>query len=489
MKRQNILNARVTFRNSPIHVLERFTIRDVYDAYEQFRKHSDLDECVIIQTCNRIELFAKSDSITDNESRIKRTWASLTGLDEADFNTNMKISRGDDALYHLLKLTSGLDSMVVGEEQILGQIKESITTARQMHASGRHMNTLFDKAIKIGTRIRNNTGVGKGGISVGSMAVKLAEENIDDLKSKKILLIGTGEVSTLVAKSLLRRRYAFDITSRTMTRARAFCESMGGTPVRFENVLSGFTDYDVMFVATTAPYSLVTYERLSQAMSDSDDTSSLTRPGMMILDLSNPRTVDERVATIAGIKLMNLDQISEMVEKNMSTRSGKIQVIENMIKEEVNVLDASMRRLDAEPIAEHVFKSIEALRVKELQKGLRTLHETDPRRIKIIDDLTREIVESVLSAPMNNLRKASERDDAGVIAFAKKLFDYDVYSVDMTCDNDASVHDASEANTDDCSTGDDVGDDTTTDVHGSDSNIVVDSSNTDKTDDHNTLHV
>ena len=431
--RQKIINARVTFHNSPIHVLERFAIRDVSDAYEQFRRHSDLDECVIIQTCNRVELFARTGP--GGTERLKRTWASLTGLDEVAFDENLEMSEDDEALRHLLKLTSGLDSMVLGEEQILGQIKSSIAEARKTHSSGRYLNTIFDKAIRIGTRIRGSTGIGRGGVSVGSMAVRLAEENIDDMKSKRILLIGTGEVSTLVAKSLLRRGYAFDVTSRTLGRARAFCESLGGSPVRFEEVLSGFTGYDAMFVATTAPYSLVTFEKISQAVSsgraggNSDHNGGSSEPdgrrrGMMILDLSNPRTVDERVATLPGVKLMNLDQISEMVEKNLTARAGKARAIEDAIKEEVGVLEASVRRLAAEPIAEHVFKKIDALREKELQKAVRALDETDPGRIGIIDSLTREIVESIVSPPINNLRKASERGDSGVIALAGRLFDY-----------------------------------------------------------------
>ena len=121
---QNIINARVTFRNSPIHILEKFTIKDVENAYEQFKKHSGLDECVIIQTCNRIELFGKSK--TYDLDKIKKTWASLTGLEEEVFNENLEFVENKEALYHLLKLTSGLDSMVLGEEQILGQIKNSI---------------------------------------------------------------------------------------------------------------------------------------------------------------------------------------------------------------------------------------------------------------------------------------------------------------------------------------------------------------------------
>ena len=413
--KQNIINARVTFRGSPIHVLERFTIRDLEEAYEQFKRHSGLEECVIIQTCNRIELFGKSKNF--NTEKIKKTWASLTGLEEEAFKDNLELVENQEAFHHLLKLTSGLDSMVVGEEQILGQIKNSITEARNIKASGQHLNTLFDKAIRIGTRIRNTSGIGRGGISVGSMAVKLAEENIDELKFKKILLIGTGEVSTLVAKSLQRRGYNFAVTSRTLERSKAFCETMGGNPVKFEEVLSGFENYDVLFVATTAPYFLVTYERITNAMKEKKN-------GMMILDLSNPRTVDEKVATIGGIKLMNLDQIAEMVEKNMNARLNKVKTVENIINEEVSVLEASMKRLDAEPLVKDVFKNIDSLRIKELQKALQMLDEKDEKKIKIIEELTKAVVESIVSTPMNNIRKASEQGDPDVIEMAGKLFDY-----------------------------------------------------------------
>ena len=412
---QKIINARVTFRNSPIHILEKFTIRDTENAYQQFKKHSELDECVIIQTCNRIELFGKSK--TDNSDKIKKTWARITGLDEEIFEENIEFVENQEALHHLLKLTSGLDSMVLGEEQILGQIKNSITSARKSKASGQHLNTLFDKAIRMGTRIRNSSGIGKGGISVGSMAVKLAEENIDELKTKQILLIGTGEVSTLVAKSLQRRGYTFNVTSRTIGRSETFCETMGGNPIKFEEVLSGFNKYDVIFVATTAPYFLVTQERIADAMKDKNK-------GMMILDLSNPRTVDEKVAIIGGVKLMNLDQIAEMVEKNMNSRLNKVKTVENIIRQEVSVLEAPMKRLDAEPLVTDVFKSIENLREKELNKALQMLNEKDEKKIKIIEELTKAVVESIVSTPMNNIRKASEQGQPDVIELASKLFDY-----------------------------------------------------------------
>ena len=413
--KQNIINARVTFRKSPIHVLERFAFKDLPNAFSTFKKHSSVSECVIIQTCNRIELFATSDN--HSVEKIKSTWASLTGLEDNAFKDTLEVCENKDAYEHLLKLTSGLESLVVGEEQIIRQIKESISVARQAQASGKRLNKLFDRSIRIGTRIRNSTGIGRGGISLGSMAVKLAEENVDDIKSKHVLLIGTGEAATMVAKSLKKRGYTFNVTSRTLERSIGFSQTLGGKPIKFEDILSGFNNYDVIFVATTAPYFLVTFDKMKQAMKNK-------KTGIMILDLSNPRTVDEKVAVIPGIKLMNIDQIAEMVDKNMKKRKGKISAVENIISEEVPIIEATMKRLDAEPLVKDVFTNADFMRIKELQKALQMLGETDEKRIKIIDDLTKAVVESIVSAPMNNLRKASEQGNPELLEIAQKLFNY-----------------------------------------------------------------
>ena len=413
--KQNIINARVTFRKSPIHVLEKFAFKDMPNACSTFKKNSSVSECVIIQTCNRIELFATSDN--HNVDEIKSTWASLTGLEDNAFRDTLEVCENKDAYEHLLKLTSGLESLVVGEEQILGQIKESISAARKVNASGKRLNKLFERSIKIGTRIRNSTGIGRGGISLGSMAVKLAEENVDDIKSKHVLLIGTGEAATMVAKSLKKRGYAFNVTSRTLERSVGFSQTLGGKPIKFEDVLSGFNNYEVIFVATTAPYFLVSFDRMKDGMKNK-------KSGTMILDLSNPRTVDEKVATIPGIKLMNIDQIAEMIDKNMKNRRGKVSTVENIISEEVPIIEATMKRLDAEPFVKDVFTNADSLRIKELQKALQMLGETDEKRIKIIDELTKAVVESIVSAPMNNLRKASEQGNPELLEIAGKLFNY-----------------------------------------------------------------
>ena len=413
--KNEIINARVTFRKSPIHVLERFTFNDLTNAYSSFRDNSGLNECVILQTCNRVEVFGIGNQ-TDIE-KIKKTWASLAGLEENAFLDNLEYSKGKDVFHHLLNLTSGLDSMVLGEEQILGQIKNSITNARENKWSSEHLNTLFDKTIRVGTRIRNSTGISKGSISVGSMAVKLAEENVDDMKSKQILLIGTGEAAALVAKSLKRRGYAFSVSSRTIQRSESFSKTVGGKPVDFNEILTGLGKYDIVFVATSAPYFLVTFERIQEALKQKSG-------GIMLLDLSNPRTVDEKVAELNNIKLMNIDQIAEMVDKNMRSRVGQKNTAEQIINEELQVVEASMKRVEAEPIVKDVFKNIDNLRNKELQKALNMLGDLDDDKKKIVDELTKAIVESIVSTPMNNLRKETEQGNDDLLEAVSKLFDY-----------------------------------------------------------------
>ncbi|MGQ0638580.1 MAG: glutamyl-tRNA reductase [Nitrososphaerota archaeon] len=412
-----VVNARVTFRNSPIHMLERFTFRDMNSAYSAFLEHSGLYECVILQTCNRVEIFGAGNN--HDIDRIKKTWASIAGLEENAFKENLEVSEGPEAYEHLLKLAAGLDSLVVGEEQILGQVKSSITTARKVKASGTNLNTLFDKAVRVGTRVRNATGINQGSVSIGSMAVKLAEENIDDLKSKHVLLIGTGEAASLVAKSLKKRNMEFFVTSRTFERSKAFSETVGGKPIKFEDALANFKAVDVLFVATVAPYFLVTYDRIKNAMDSK-------KKGMMILDLSNPRTVDEKIATISNIKMFNLDQVAEMVDKNMRSRIGEVSSAEKIISEELPVVEAVMKRLEVEPVVNSVFKEIDMVRVKELKRALQMLGETDKEKIRIIDQLTQAIVEGIISTPMNNLRRASEQGDPELLKTVSKLFDYKI---------------------------------------------------------------
>src|ERR1044072_519531 len=415
----DVINVRITYRNAPIHLLEKFAFKDLHYAHTLLLEKAQLKECIIIQTCNRVEVFAISAD--PNEKRLLEQWATAVNLSNKEFENIVQVERGKDVIYHLLKLASGLDSLVIGEDQVLGQIRRALEFSRKNQYAGSQLQVIFDRAVKVGSRIRAHTGLNKGSVSVGSMAVRLAEEYFDNLNDKRIMLIGSGEGASLIAKSLKQRHVNFMITSRTFERAKSFADTVAGKPIQFENALEMFHDLDLIFLSTTAPYHLVTYDRIEKARSKTEE-------GMMIFDLSNPRTVEEKVATIKKVKLINIDQISELVEKNMRARKNEIQSAEKLIDDEMRFVDTTLRRKKAEPMIVSIFKNVDIIRQRELKKAFSTLGKTlGPNESKTIEQLSYAIVEGILSTPMNNLRKEIELCDENeeLMKLVAKLFRYE----------------------------------------------------------------
>ncbi|MDQ4016158.1 MAG: glutamyl-tRNA reductase [Thermoproteota archaeon] len=415
-----IVNARVTYRNAPMHLLEKFTFKDIDKAHKVFLEGAGFDECVILQTCNRVEIFGAAKD--PDEDKLLEEWVSATGLSEKDLDS-IEINRGKDAVVHLMRLASGLESLVVGEDQILGQVRRAYEFSRAHRYASANLSVVFDRALKAGSRIRTATGINKGNVSIASVAVNLAEEYFDDLKNKTVLLIGTGEAGSLVAKVLQRRDVNFMIASRVPERAHAFADTVAGIPIAFDTALEMLRIVDVIFTATMAPYRLITYERIENAMMDRKGE----RSSMMVFDLSNPRTVDERVATIRGVKLINMDQIAELVGKNMRSRIKEVNSAEKLINDEMKSFDTIMKRMKAEPVVMTVFRNVDTIRERELKKALTMIgKKLAPEEAKVVEQLSYAIVEGVLSIPMNNLRKEIEEGgNEELMKIVAKLFKYE----------------------------------------------------------------
>jgi glutamyl-tRNA reductase len=408
-KNFDIINARVIFKNLPIYKIESFSFKDLKLASETFMNISDVTECIILQNPFRVEVFmvvnlqkgdipdarrSEGKNLTINQ--IQKTWESLTDLNEYDLDhldQTLEVYRNVDVYLHLLRLATGLDSIVVGREEILDEIKKSFSIAQTDKTSGKVLNKLFETVIRIATNIRDSTGISKGTISLGKIAVKTVDDKVG-IKGKKVLLIGTGEIASMVAWSLNSRSYAFDITSLTIERATSFSKNLGGKPVEFEEVLAGFDKYDIVFVATTADYFLINYDRLRMVMENK-------KKGTLILDISEPRAVDEQISTFPGMKLMFRDQVAELYEEDVKARKGIVPSVEEMIGKEVPIIEATMKRLDAEPLVKDVTVNVESLRKKELEKALESLGETDENKIKIIEELTKNVVEKISSLKNN----------------------------------------------------------------------------------------
>ncbi|MFZ0555533.1 MAG: glutamyl-tRNA reductase [Nitrososphaeraceae archaeon] len=420
-REQQFCNARITYKKAPIHLLERFTFKNVNEAYARFRELASDSECVILQTCNRVEIFLSSCDALD-EQKILDIWSAATGLYKDDFSNNVELSFGQEAILHLLRLTSGLDSLVIGEDQILGQVRRSFEFSRSNGHSGSNLSLIFTKALRVGSKVRTTTRLNKGNVSIGSVAVNIAENYFDDLKSRGILIIGSGEGASLVAKSLRQREVKFMITSRTLERAKSFADTAGGDPIAFENALSGLTRYDVVFVSTTAPYFLITYERINKAM-------STRNKGMLVFDLSNPRTVEDQISTINGIKLINMDQIAEIAENNLKLRKNEVASAEQIIDKEAKSFVDILKSKRVEQLIDSVFRSVEVLREAELDKAMSILSaKLAAEDQRIIRELSRSIVSTVLSIPMNNLRREARIgrvSEQELIRIVEILFNYD----------------------------------------------------------------
>ncbi len=420
-REQQFCNARITYKKAPIHLLERFTFKNIDEAYTRFSELSPDRECVILQTCNRVEIFLSSAETID-EQEILDIWSSVASSSKDEFSDNVEMSFGQEAILHLLRLTSGLDSLVIGEDQILGQVRRSFEFSRCNGHCSSNLSLIFTKALKVGSKVRTTTRLNKGNVSIGSVAVSIAENYFDDLKSRSILIIGSGEGASLVAKSLRQRDVRFMITSRTFERAKSFADTAGGHPIAFDGALSGLIGYDVVFVSTTAPYFLITYERISKAM-------STRNKGMLVFDLSNPRTVEDQISTIKGIKLINMDQIAEIAENNLKLRKNEIASAERIIDKEAHSFGDILKGKRVEQLIDSVFRSVEALREAELERAMSIfsakLGEEDKRTIR---ELSRSLVSTVLSTPMSNLRKearmgrVSEQD---LMRIVESLFNYD----------------------------------------------------------------
>lgn len=421
-KSLDLLNFRITYKEAPIHLLEKFTFKDINSAYESFLEHLQLKECLILQTCNRVEIFAIVDEGLDLQ-KIICYWATYSNLSTEEFSKIVEIVKGERVIQHLLKLVSGLDSLVIGEDQILGQVKRSYEFARNNNYLGSFLSIIFEKSIKVGSKVRALTGINKGSVSVGSVAVNLAEESLDRLDDKKILLIGSGEGASLIAKALKRRNVSFLNTSRTFERAKSFAESLAGMPIIFEDAMASLSSMDIIFVSTIAPYYLITYERIKKTMETKHSS-------LLIFDLSNPRTVEDSISQIDNVTLFNLDQIGDIVQKNIKCRREEIQSAEEIIQDEMRNMDLILKRKKADPVVLSVFRNVDKIRERELNKALSILGpKIGPKESKIIEQFSHALLEGIISTPMNNLRRQIQNgnndEEQELMRIAAKLFNYE----------------------------------------------------------------
>ncbi len=392
-----ILNIRIDHKTADIGKIEEST-RKMEEIFAKIQEDHDVQEHVQIKTCNRSEIYLVMD-----ETPLNYHWDGLV------------VEKNEKALEHVLKLSCGLESMIIGEDQILGQLKEAHRVSAKKGYCGHVLGTVFTKAIHVGQSVRKKTKINQGSVSIGSAAVDLAESVLGDLKCKKVLIIGAGKMGTLVAKALVEKHLkAIVVANRTYDRAVCLAKELGGSAIHFDRLARAMSDADVVISATGAPHAILTAEKVIEAV----PIENLEK--MVMVDIANPRDIEDDVVKL-GVKLYNIDDLRGIAHQNKKMRESEAKEAEKIIAEELELLEKSLRHLKVEPIIANIRSQAEIIRMRETNKAYRMMGDMNGKE-RIVDDLTKVVVDRVFSDIIHNLKEAAEHDKVEVLKAAESLF-------------------------------------------------------------------
>lgn len=389
-----LVNIRIDFKIADVATMEK-SYDKLDHLIEKVHKNVDVKEEVVLKTCNRYEVYM---------------------ILERDINiptTTFIVEKSDVAVNHLLRLASGLESMIMGEDQILGQIKTARKNAIKNNTIGPKLEKVFTKAIHVGQSIRKNTHINEGGVSVGSGAVELIEEKYGSLKGKNVLIVGAGEMGTVVSKALLEKdTNAIVVANRTYDKAQQLAQELDGHAIKFKEMNDTLSKIDIVISATGAPHTLINKERLSFLPQEH-------LSNMIMLDLANPRDIDDDVIELS-VQLYNLDDLRYITDKNKERRVKEAEKAEKIIEEETVLLKDALKEMEITPILSSLNIEAEKIRKQELEKTLHML-DLSKKDSKKLDHLTRSITDKLMYNIINNLKKAAIADDMQTINDAKKI--------------------------------------------------------------------
>jgi glutamyl-tRNA reductase len=409
--------------SAPLAVREKFALPEnaLGAVSSEIRQRDNVREALMLCTCNRTELYVRAPSLD-------AATTSLNAFIREKFQENPDTPearkwfyhyQGSEAVEHLFRVSSGLDSMVVGEGQVLSQVKAAYLHAMENNATGEILNTLFNQAVKVGKRARTETAISRNAVSVAHAAIDMARQVFSDLKDKNVLIVGAGKMCE-VACNHLKNLGPCNITvaNRTVAKAKETAALMGASADTLTNVPKLLETADVVITSTAAPHYVIHYSDVKKAVQ-----RRRGRP-LYIADIAVPRDVEPDVAKLSSVFLYNIDDLKTVVHENLDKRRKEIVKVETIIMQELNEWQAWLAGREAVPMLTSFRSKIDAIREKELNKALKKfahLSEDDQQAITL---LTRSIVNKILHQPTVRLKESAADNDGAVYMDAlQKLFD------------------------------------------------------------------
>lgn len=412
----------VSHKKASVPMLESLNFKNKKEATRRCCSLESVREAVLLQTCNRIEIYVNtSDSAAgDTVTSLVKFWSLQVGVSSDLINKTIEVYQDSEALLHLLRLSSGLESMVVGEDQILGQVRTAYVDSKKIGTVETLLEKVFMKAVNVGRRVRTETQINEGSISVSSVAVDLAEKRFGILKEVSAMVVGAGETGSLVAKALAQRgARRIYIANRTFKKALKLADLVMGKAIHYEDMYYELRGMDLAVFAVSVDAPLLRLGEMKNIL------EGRKNPNLMLIDISQPRSIEENIGSLPSVELRNIDDLKSVLEENLKKRLIEAEKAKQIISDELKSLDALLGRLLAEPLVSSLCMRVEDIRGNELQKALRMVRNLDEEQKLVIENLTKELAERILQLPIENMRKAALNRDSTTLSAARKLFELD----------------------------------------------------------------
>ncbi len=399
----NIAVVGLSHKTAPVEVREKLSVPEdaLETAIAQLCSYPHIQEATILSTCNRLEIYIVT-SETDNGIReVTQFLAEWSKLALSQLRQHLFMLLHQDAVMHLMRVAAGLDSLVLGEGQILAQVKHTHKIGQQYNGIGTILNRLFKQAITAGKRVRTETSIGTGAVSISSAAVELAHLKTENLAACRVAILGAGKMSRLVVQHLLSKgANQIAILNRSLERAQELANQFAGAELclhPLSEMFSVIATADLVFTSTASAEPLLDRDQLTA-------TLEVSRP-LMIIDISVPRNVHANVGELSQVQLFNVDDLKAVVSQNQESRRQMAMEAEALLEEELTAFDVWWRSLETVPTISSLRDKIETIREQELEKALSRLgSEFADKHQEVIEALTRGIVNKILHDPMVQLR-------------------------------------------------------------------------------------
>ncbi len=411
-----ILLLGVSHHTAPIDLRERlaFPAEGVASALGLIAQQTGIGESVLLSTCNRTEMYVTCEDAGASRDRLARFLCGYHGLDVQGVEPHLYAQHETDAVRHLFRVAAGLDSLVVGEPQILGQVKQAFGVATQEQRTGATLNRLFHHAFSVGKRVRAETALADGAVSVSFAALGLARKICGEIKGLTALLLGAGDMAALTARHLQAQEPAqLLIASRTPAHAEELANEVGGQVIPWAETDRALTAADIVVSATGAPHPIVTRDRVHRAM-----RGRTMRP-LFIIDIAVPRDVEGAAGDLEQVFLYNIDDLQGIVSENLAKRGSEVARAETIVGEEVEAFLSWSRSRAVVPTVVALRRRFEAVRQSELTRLQPKLAGLSPDARQRVDEVTRLLIEKLLSTPTEQLKSLDDPDT--IVAFSDAL--------------------------------------------------------------------